>query len=330
MSDPAIYSPTLADSSASTAADLGDCLACGGATTNVLRAVVDTRFAVPGRWDIHRCGRCGLEQTLPRPTGAELGRLYAAHYNFGGERDTRYVRWRERFFASPLYRLWLAIDGDISFHRVPGQGRLLDVGCNEGRGLAQYRAAGFAVVEGLETNPVAAAAAAARGFAVHRVDIGDHRPDKPYDVIVLSNVLEHALDPAAMLAEIARLLRPGGEVRISCPNAASWLRRLFGRDWINWHVPFHITHFTAATLTETVRRAGFAPTAMANATPGLWVAHSLIAALGARPDRPTRLLRKAPVVMAAVVLARGLLFPLLWAGDRLGRGDCLVLRATRP
>ena len=45
-----------------------------------------------------------------------------------------------------------------------------------------------------------------------------------YDVAVLSNVLEHALDPAVMLCDVARILKPGGEVWISCPNAASWLR----------------------------------------------------------------------------------------------------------
>jgi hypothetical protein len=48
-----------------------------------------------------------------------------------------------------------------------------------------------------------------------------------------------------MLVQVRRLLRPGGEVWISCPNADSLWRRVFGRGWVNWHVPFHLWHFAA-------------------------------------------------------------------------------------
>ena len=74
-------------------------------------------------------------------------------------------------------------------------------------------------------------------------------------MVVLANVLEHAWDPVLMLAEVRRLLRPGGEVWISCPNAASLWRRVFGRAWVNWHVPFHLWHFSPATL-QVVLQAG--------------------------------------------------------------------------
>ena len=41
--------------------------------------------------------------------------------------------------------MWLAVDGDISFHSVNGSGRLLDVGCNEGRGMMLFKKNGFDV-----------------------------------------------------------------------------------------------------------------------------------------------------------------------------------------
>ncbi len=305
------------------------CLACGAPTARVLDRVFDTRFGIDALFDIARCTACGLEQTAPMPAPGELGAYYAAHYNFGGESGTTYTGLRARFLESGLYRLWLALDGDISFHARPGRGRLLDIGCNEGRGLSLYARNGFAAVEGLETNPVAAAAARRRGFAVHGVELADFRPTEPYDVAVLSNVLEHALDPAVMLRDVARILKPSGEVWISCPNAASWLRGLFGRRWINWHVPFHIVHFTDATLTQTLERGGFATIERDQATPALWVAHSTIAAATAHQGRPTAALRKPLVVMALMALARGALFPLLWVANRSGRGDCLLRIARR-
>ena len=307
----------------------GDCLICGGALKPVLSGLEDSRFGAPGRYDIAACETCGVEQTVPRPSAEELTALYEVHYNFGGSREgSGYGRLRQALLASPLYRLWLAIDGDISFHAAAGRPgrRLLDVGCNEGRGLVLYRASGFEV-EGLETNSVAAGQARARGFTVHGEGLEDFRPAEPFDVVVLSNVFEHVLDPRLMLDEIARLLGPGGELWLSCPNSESWLRGLFGRHWINWHVPYHIVHFSRAGLERLLGEAGFAVTDSRQATPALWVAQSVIAALFARPGRPTRALRNPLLVLALMALARGLAFPLLWLFNRLGRGDCLVLRA---
>ncbi len=308
------------------------CLLCGGALHPVLSAVADTRFGVPGRFDIAGCDSCGLEQTLPRPTSGELAALYEEHYNFGGSREeSRYGRLRQAFLTSALYRLFLAIDGDISFHGVaaarPGT-RLLDYRCNEGRGLVLYRANGFAV-EGLEPNRVAAEQARAHGFTVHNAQLADFRPREPYGVVVLSNVLEHALDPKEMLAQLNRLLAPGGELWMSCPNSESWLRRLFGRAWINWHVPFHIVHFSRATLERALDESGFAVADARQATPALWVTQSVIAALFAKPGRPTRQMRSPFLVIGLMLLARGLCFPLLWLANRLGHGDCLVWRARK-
>lgn len=312
--------------------DFEPCIFCGGRLALEIASLADNRFGAAGEFAIAGCASCGLEMTQPRPSEADLERLYDRHYGSGAGTDERlYRRLREAFFASPLYGLWIALDGDFSFHGVaarrPGL-RLLDVGCHEGRGLALYRASGFAV-EGLEPNGAAAARARARGFTVHGRRLEAFEPAAPYDVVVLANVLEHARDPAAMLAEASRLLADGGELWVSCPNNRSWLRALFGRHWINWHVPYHLVHFSRRSLERVLGRAGFEVFAAGQATPALWVTQSIIAALFARPGRPTAALRRPFLVMALMILARGLGFPTLWLGNRLGRGDCLVARARR-
>ena len=95
------------------------------------------------------------------------------------------------------------------------------------------------------------------GFTVFTGPLDEVTPKAAYDVAVLSNVLEHALDPKAMLLSVRRLLKPEGQVWISCPNSQSWLRTVFGRAWINWHVPFHITHFSADSLRALLEECGF-------------------------------------------------------------------------
>jgi SAM-dependent methyltransferase len=305
------------------------CLLCGGSLSEVTaRALYDTRFGIPAYWDVHKCGRCGLEHLHPSPSPSDLKQLYERYYNFGGEKNTRYTRLRDLFFSSALHKWWAALDGDISFYSETGAGRLLDVGCNEGRGLGVYAANGFSV-EGLELNTAAAAEARKRGFVVHTELLENFRSDKPFDVIVLSNVLEHASDPAAMLRDVRRLLCPGGEIWISCPNARSAMRTLFGNRWINWHIPFHIVHFSPATLESLLRRNGFDQVSTHHISPALWVAMSGIAALFARPGKANRQLHNPALVLIFMLLARVVFFPVLWLANITGRGDCLLVTATR-
>ena len=303
------------------------CVICGAETSEVLPQVMDNRFGVPAEYAIWRCSGCGLEQTLPRPLPHDLKQLYETYYNFGGERGTTYTRLREWFFSSWLYRVWVTLDGDGSFHARRGRGRLLDIGCNEGRGLKIHKQNGFSP-EGLELNPRAAAIARSLGFTVYETPLEDFHPATPYDVVVLSNVLEHSADPKRMLLDIARILEPGGQVWIACPNNQSWLRRLFGRAWINWHVPFHIVHFSPTTLRRLLVETGFADVRLSQITPALWVASSMITGMFARKGRPTRQLRNPLLILVLIGFARAILFPLLYVGNRLGRGDCLVAVAN--
>jgi 2-polyprenyl-3-methyl-5-hydroxy-6-metoxy-1,4-benzoquinol methylase len=306
------------------------CLVCQGATAQLLDGIHDLRFGVPGRFEVRRCCQCGLEQVAPVLTPGDLADTYERFYNFEQDDTARYTKRRSQLVRSGLYRAWVWLDGDISFVLRPGRGRrLLDVGCNEGRNLQLYERSGFRP-EGVETNPVAAARARERGCVVHLGDMANMGTDDgDYDVVVLSNVLEHVIDPSAMLDGVLQRLTPGGELWISCPNAESTARRLFGRSWINWHPPFHLTHFTAGTLRSLLERTGFEVVEMKTLTPALWIAQSVAAACWGRPGIPTLQMRK-PAIMAPLMLSiRGLLFPLLWVQNRKGSGDCLVVTARR-
>jgi hypothetical protein len=106
-----------------------NCITCDTKVTAELQNVFDTRFGIEKAWDICRCMVCGTKQTIPIPLSDELKRLYETYFNFGGEKETIYTRFRRLFFSSKLYRFWLAIDGDISLHSQKGTCRLLDVGC---------------------------------------------------------------------------------------------------------------------------------------------------------------------------------------------------------
>jgi SAM-dependent methyltransferase len=304
------------------------CLSCEGEISLFNQRIYDTRFGIEGHFDIHKCNVCGLIHLNPCPSGSKLRSLYEIYYNFGGSKKGIYIKLRKTFLESILYRLWMALDGDICFHSQRGNDRLLDVGCNEGRGLEIYQQNGFDS-EGLEFNERAAIEARKRGFRVYSDYVENFQPDEPYDLVFLSNVLEHSVQPKEMLVHVARILREGGQVWISCPNVDSWQRTLFGRYWINWHVPFHIVHFSQSTLTKILKQTGFEVQEIRQESPALWVAHSIIVRLFAQFGRPTKQLRNPFLVAVLLILIRILFFPLLWFGNRMGRGDCLVVVARK-
>jgi SAM-dependent methyltransferase len=290
--------------------------------------VFDTRFGIPEDFELRRCTTCNLEQIFPTPSLSNLKALYESHYNFGGENGTVYTRLREWFFSSFLYHLWISVDGDLSFHNRKGSGRLIDIGCNEGRGLEIYARNGFQV-EGCELNEKAAKVARSRGFTVHTCTLGDLIPPSLYDVAVLSNVLEHVPNPRQMLRDVSRILSPNGRIWISCPNSQSWLRGVFGRYWINWHVPFHISQFSTETLKNLLQETGFARVGTCHATPALWVAMSIITTFFAKRGKPTHELRHPLFVAVLMFLVRFAAFPLLWFQNRNGAGDCLLVSASK-
>jgi len=295
---------------------------------NIKTGYFDTRFGTLGDYTIGRCIKTGIDHTIPQVSEEELKLLYEKFYGFGGENKTIYVKLRKRFFLSSFYRIWMAIDGDICFHSLKGDGLLMDIGCGEGRGLAIYQRNGFKV-EGLEINERAAIEARTDGFEVYTIRLENYQLNNLYDVVVLSNVLEHSLSPEEMLNHVNRILKIGGQIWISCPNVDSWQEKLFGRYWINWHVPFHIVHFSQNTLINILQETGFEIQEMRQKSPALWVAQSLIVKLFAKPGKPTNHLRRSLLVVSLMLLTRGLLFPLLWLGNLLGRGDCLIIEAKK-
>jgi 2-polyprenyl-3-methyl-5-hydroxy-6-metoxy-1,4-benzoquinol methylase len=304
------------------------CLLCRGPLKLDGHSYIDTRFGIKETYTIGSCAVCCIKQIVPTPPAETLQELYECYYNFCGEHDTLYTKMRGIFYDSFLYQMWLAMDGDISFHRRQGTGRLLDVGCNEGRGLIIYRKNGY-TVEGLELNRNAAALARSHGFIVHTDLIEDFLPQGLYDVVVLSNVIEHSLNPHDMLSHVARLLKPGGAVWISCPNNESWMSKIFGKSWINWHVPFHIVHFSDHALRRLLNSHGFSVTEFRDTSPALWAAQSLIASLFSQRGHRTGLLRNPLLILFLMFVFRGILFPFLWLGDKFGTGDCLIVTAKK-
>ena len=143
--------------------------------------------------------------------------------------------------------------------------RLLDVGCAGGELAALLATRGWRV-HGAEAEHALARAARARGVDAREVDL-DRAPlpwsDGAFDAVVAAEVIEHVIDTDHLLAEIARVLRPGGALVITTPNLASLenrLRLLLGRYpmWMDVGVEGagHLRYYTPRMLRHQLARHG--------------------------------------------------------------------------
>jgi SAM-dependent methyltransferase len=109
---------------------------------------------------------------------------------------------------------------------LPSDGRqALDVSCKKGEILTVLRQRGFAV---RGTN-FAADAPDVAGIPVERgVDIlkGLPFPDATFDVVLLTEVIEHLENHRAAVGEIARVVKPGGVAVVTTPNVMRLNSRL--------------------------------------------------------------------------------------------------------
>jgi SAM-dependent methyltransferase len=116
--------------------------------------------------------------------------------------------------------------------RVSPAPAFLDVGCGVGRYLIAAQRLGFEVL-GFEPSRDHARVATQRfGLPV----IADYFSPalvtgKSFDLIVLSHVIEHILDPKCFIQTLVSVLAPRGVLIIITPNNESLLARFVGKAW---------------------------------------------------------------------------------------------------
>jgi 2-polyprenyl-3-methyl-5-hydroxy-6-metoxy-1,4-benzoquinol methylase len=108
----------------------------------------------------------------------------------------------------------------------PGR-RVLDLGCRYGALTRTY--SGGNDVVGVDVDREALAVAEAElGIATRWADVEQPLDfaDESFDVVVAGELIEHVRDPSRLAAEAFRVLRPGGRVVGSVPNAFRLKSRL--------------------------------------------------------------------------------------------------------
>lgn len=106
-------------------------------------------------------------------------------------------------------------------------GRTLEVACADGavsERLAE-RFSDLTLLDGSATLLAQVRARVPRARTVHSL-IEDYAPEAPFDSVIATHILEHVLEPVAILRRMGGWLTPGGELHVVVPNAESINRRI--------------------------------------------------------------------------------------------------------
>lgn len=201
----------------------------------------------------HRCPNCGL---VNYDLGGGLDQLkYASE--FVDPFDERH----RRNVAQTVTHRFLR-------RRVPTPGRLLEIGCGNGRLLHLARSGGWEV-RGLELSPFLAASVKARlGIDVVVADYMEysHGTGEAFDLVLLRHVLEHLMDPKRAMMGISALLKEGGYALLEFPNIDGldtrlkrWLRRagIYRKKYPETWRPGHCNEYCRRSFEFLLRETGF-------------------------------------------------------------------------
>lgn len=270
------------------------------------------------------CQACGVANTDPWPTEAELAEAYGGWYRpasgrFSGIGDAILRRTRSRLARR--------------LDRIAPSGPVLDVGTGDGTLLDALASRGRQAV-GLEresTRP-----------DVRAAELGE--VGGTWAAIVFWHSLEHLRNPGEALERATEMLASGGVLVVAVPNTASLQARLFGGRWFALDLPRHLVHLPSGAVIAQLRSLGLDVERVSFWRGGQivfgWL-HGMVGWLPGRPDlwdairRPEARRRQHSATSRVVAIGAATLLAPVGAGaavveSAVRRGGSVYVEARRP
>ncbi len=229
------------------------CPVCGSQTHELLYRQRFAAFAagsIGDGYDVVACSDCGTCFASGLPPSARFAQYYAdsSKYDLGAEGGKLSQRDAQRYADQATF---------VATHLQDRDMPILDVGTATGGFLLAFREAGFAQLFGVDPSPDAVRVA--RDTFHLDVAVGGLSAaetwGRGFGLISYVAVLEHLLTPREQVRAVTRLLRPGGCIFVSVPDAGAF------RD--HAEAPFqefsveHINYFTERSLANAMAAEGY-------------------------------------------------------------------------
>lgn len=143
---------------------------------------------------------------------------------------------------NPFFLSDRALRQTLSSLGAGARGTLVDVGCGAQPYRALFRDTTYIGIEVPVKSSVGSRKLADVYFDGYRIPMGDHSAD----LSLCSQVLEHVFDPDRFLADIFRILKPGGQLIITVPFL-----------WDEHEQPYDFSRYSSFGLRHLAAKAGF-------------------------------------------------------------------------
>ena len=231
---------------------LKQCPLCSSATLLPLYQARDRHYGIQGQYQIAKCADCGLVFLNPMPDDSVLTKFYPETYYSYQDFSPK-----ESKLKSVGRKLFL-LSTSTQDPQFPKPGKMLDIGCGSGKFLSKMREKGW------DTHGAEVSQSAARLGREHMgLDIFGgtileaNFPTESFDFIRSNHSFEHVYNPNETLAEVFRILKPGGKLHIGVPNIGSFNARFFKQYWWYLGAPVHTFNYSTATLSRMLTQHNF-------------------------------------------------------------------------
>ena len=239
---------------------LHECVSCKGEKIKLWgkKNFHYTESANHKEFDIYRCESCGTG-FLNRPPAMQW---LQAIYQYSGQALTQAITLEDVLVKEtefPNCKLDAERMSDkADWFNVSGFGKALDIGSGFGFYTQALRKLGYRTVSinpGEYENDVFRNLNGDEPLAMM---FEDYESTELFGVVMMSQVLEHLLEPDRAIKKVAGLLAPGGVLACAVPNYDSFLVKLLGtKDNACLWVPEHVNYFSEEGLRALMERNGF-------------------------------------------------------------------------
>lgn len=186
-----------------------------------------------------KCKKCGLIFFSPRLNESETSRLYKEDLLNQSEHNSKYLQEDQEDFFKRLM---------IIKKYSKNKGSVLDIGCSVGTFLHCCERFGFKEIYGTDLNEKTNKVCQNK----YNYPVGPNLPNKRFDLINLSDVIEHLYNPKEFLLKIRNNLDDGGIIVITTPNINNPINKI-----VNIKPEEHQYYFNKKTLSKLLNQCGY-------------------------------------------------------------------------
>ena len=199
-----------------------------------------------------QCVNCKVYSISPLPTNEQLAKAYSEAYY--GEKETKFIgpieKWIDRLRFRKAQKVAL---------QIPEGGKVLDIGCGNGRFLNYLATTRKVKAYGIEMEGKSAERAA--NLPSVNLMLGSFEemkiPESEFDFFSMIHVIEHLKYPYKALDKAIDLLKSEASVYIAYPNIASRQAQKYRGAWLHLDPPRHLNFIEPYELIAFMKSKGF-------------------------------------------------------------------------